>query len=124
MEPTITAPAEALIKPGGPPRWGEVWAFVNPAGELTVHRVLHRRRDHTWVLRGDGSERTDLAVPGSRLVGRAVAVRHGDPSACSSDSVCEPRPIRRSRWFSVRLQLRRVIGFTRYRLGRALRRQG
>lgn len=57
------------LEPAPEPRRGEVWAFVNDDGGLTVHRI--REIDATTITgRGSGNRRDDPPVPRDRLVGR------------------------------------------------------
>ncbi|HEV7524957.1 MAG TPA: hypothetical protein VGP92_08325 [Acidimicrobiia bacterium] len=56
------------------PRWGQIWAFCDPAGVVEVHRCVGRRdgRSRFW---GDGNATADPLVPDAVLVGRVVAVQ-------------------------------------------------
>ncbi|MFV0317523.1 MAG: helix-turn-helix transcriptional regulator [Microthrixaceae bacterium] len=120
MEPTVTAPADALIEPAAKPRWGEVWAFVSATGELTVHRVLHQRPDRRWVLRGDGAQRTDVPVGPESLVGRVVRIR-ARSALGGGDTGKAGVELARSRSMALRLQGRRVVGKVRHSTKTAIR---
>ncbi len=74
MRPTIEPPGKVLVVARPAPRYGEVWAFADPAGGVVVHRLTARRGDGL-VFHGDALARPDPAVPTLVLVGRAVRVR-------------------------------------------------
>ena len=103
MLPTIEALSEGLVTAIRRPRWGEVWAFVDARGELTVHRVIARLRGDRWLLRGGGSEHTDAPVDASLLIGPVRVVRHQGRT----------RQLRRSRLMALRLHARRLVGLLR-----------
>lgn len=106
MLPTVEAPAEGLVGVAEHPRWGEVWAFVDSGGSITVHRVLGRGRGGRWIMRGDGAPRTDPPVYESVLVGPVRRMRRNGRT----------HDLGRSRRMAVRLQARRVLGAFRRHL--------
>lgn len=104
MLPTVNVPAEGLVGAVRRPKWGEVWAFVDCGGSVTVHRALGRDRRGRWVMRGDGAPRTDAPVSTSCLVGPVQLIRRDDRISA----------LARSRSMVIRLHLRRVSGSIRW----------
>lgn len=73
MLPVIPTDAVVSVGPADRPRRGEIWAFVDDAGRVVVHRV--RRADRSEVtLRGDNNPGNDRRVVIERLIGRVVEV--------------------------------------------------
>jgi hypothetical protein len=70
--------ARVLVEPGGAPRAGEVWAFCDAHGTVVVHRARRPTSPAHWRFQGDARVRADPPATADRLVGRVVAVRHGD----------------------------------------------
>jgi hypothetical protein len=65
-----------LVRAGGEPRRGEIWAFCKASGGIVVHRF--RRRIHGWYnFQGDAVWRSDDPVRRDQVVGRIVAVERG-----------------------------------------------
>ena len=82
MSPFIRDEDVVTIAPmkGGPPRVGEVVAFVKPGcGRLAVHRVV-AAEGTGWLIRGDNCPEPDGVVATEKIIGRVVAVeRKGRP---------------------------------------------
>jgi signal peptidase I len=57
------------------PRFGDVVAFINPdTEELVIHRVIGKRDDFHFFIRGDNLPTQKHLVPISRLLGRVKRV--------------------------------------------------
>ncbi|MEZ4502548.1 MAG: S24/S26 family peptidase [Dehalococcoidia bacterium] len=112
MGRTIRAGSEVLLEVANRgPRLGEVWAYVDAAGVLVVHRYLGRR-GRSMRFAGD-AQHDDPPVEPSMLVGRAVRVRRNGRTA-PLDGVRRLPPTaialahRTLRGLAVRLGARRV----------------
>ena len=80
MLPTIRPRERVRVDPR-PPRFGQVGAFVNGQGSVTVHRYLGRIR-HRHLLLGDNRRDLDALVSDDQLVGSVVQLeRDGEITA-------------------------------------------
>jgi signal peptidase I len=63
---------------GDMPRFGDVVAFVNPRKEeLVVHRVIGKRDDSRFFIRGDNLPTQKHLVPISQILGKVEKVERG-----------------------------------------------
>lgn len=77
MAPFIRDGDVITISPlgNGPPRIGDVVAFVRPgAGNLVVHRVVARRGSGSLIQGDSLGERTDGIIPAENLLGQVTRV--------------------------------------------------
>jgi hypothetical protein len=77
MLPVILPGQRIAISPAPRPRWGEVWAYCDPAGRVLAHRCGGRARTG-FMFQGDANPRHEPPAPPERLIGRVIAVGHGD----------------------------------------------
>jgi hypothetical protein len=77
MGRTIGTGSSVWVVAADRPRWGEIWAFVEDGGFVTVHRCVGRRHglDRFW---GDGNRRSDALRAPDTLVGRVVRIEGPD----------------------------------------------
>jgi phage repressor protein C with HTH and peptisase S24 domain len=104
MLPALMTGERVLVRASATPRRGEVWAFVDAAGAVIVHRFV-RSRGEALIFRGDSRVRSDQAIVPSQLIGRVLSVeRDGTERAVASHAalrrlavLCRwvPRAIRR-----------------------------
>jgi len=76
MRPLLTSGDRVLVVASARARWGEVWAYTHPIGDVVVHRCRGRGRHHELLFQGDAEHRAMASVSDDRLIGRAVAVEH------------------------------------------------
>jgi hypothetical protein len=72
MSPFIKDDDVVTVSPSIPkqPRLGEVVAFIHPVtGELLVHRVVGRRGDSHFLVKGDSIREVDGLVPQANILG-------------------------------------------------------
>jgi hypothetical protein len=79
MGRTIVTGSTVWIVARRRPRWGEVWAFGEPGGNVAVHRCVWSRRGHTRFW-GDGNPAPDPPAPDTRLIGKVIRVEAPDGS--------------------------------------------
>ena len=73
MGRTIVSGSAVWIVGAERPRWGEVWAFSEPAGQIAVHRCVgqHRGSPRFW---GDANPMPDQQPSSECLIGRVIRV--------------------------------------------------